>query len=112
MALHCKMCTKELPDPKARRCLSGTAYTALHDLALSRTEMNPSAVLAWLARDQTYLCKTCHTTLTKYASIKPDLDKICSSLNSVRGLVWHTDSIATDFHVQTGFPTAPCSVIW
>ena len=83
MATRCRTCSGFLHDAKGRKSLTGFVYTTLYELALERiSPCTSSAVHDFLSQSQSYLCKSCHSTLAKFANIKKNLDEICSTLQS------------------------------
>ena len=80
MAAQCKTCGKSL-DVKGRKTLTGLAYSTLHDLVLEKasSNMTSSTVHSFFSHGNPYLCKSCHSTLTKYANLWQHLDAITSS---------------------------------
>ena len=67
MALLCKACGKTLPvDAKERRPLNGRPYTALFEMVHSQCSQTVTDIHHVLASTPSYVCKLCHSTLSKY----------------------------------------------
>ena len=68
----CRTCGKSVEDSKERRILQGKVYNALVDVL--RCEGQNSSLHCFLTSAvQTYVCKRCYSTLSKYSNIMDEL---------------------------------------
>ena len=92
MALFCKACGKTLPaDAKEHRPLNGRPYTALFEMVHSQCSQTLTNIHHVLASVSSYVCKLCHSTLSKYEGIRKQVEMIKIFIKSVFN-VEHTES--------------------
>ena len=76
MECLCKACGNTLStDAKERRPLKDRPYSILFELAAA-TRIDAAAIHSVLASAPSYVCRPCHSTLTKYETIKEQVNII------------------------------------
>ena len=63
---------------KGRRRLEGQLYSTLFEVASTPRAPTAEMIHSVLAAHPSYVCKTCHSALTKYENIKQQIKKITS----------------------------------
>ena len=78
MNAHCKtLCGRDLTNAKERRPLNGKQYNALFTIASAAWPSAPAqSIHTVLAQSPSYVCKSCHSVLTKYSSITKEVTDI------------------------------------
>ena len=74
--MACKACGESLS--KGRRRLEGQLYSTLFEVASTPRAPTAEMIHSVLAAHPSYVCKTCHSALTKYENIKQQIKKITS----------------------------------
>ena len=89
MATLCKAaCGKDLAGKaRDRRLLGGAEYDALFSLVtLSCPSLSTGQVHTVLAKSPSYVCKSCHSVLTKYGRIAKEIADMQQRLKGTFGL--------------------------
>jgi len=106
MACVCKACGETLSsNAKERKPFNGPPYSILYEIAQDeRPPMSPADIHRVLASAPSYVCKPCHSALSKYHNIKKQMDKIRMFVKSSFSCTATTES--------PSLPVSTCTVIY